>query len=48
VSRCSKNPLSQAGLFDHLVGAAEERDWNGDAERLCRFEIDYQIDFGGL
>jgi hypothetical protein len=25
VSRCSKNPLSKASLFDHLVGAAEER-----------------------
>jgi hypothetical protein len=35
-------------LFDHLVGAAEKRDWKGEAERLRGLEIDGQLDFRGL
>jgi hypothetical protein len=30
----------QAQLFDHLVGATEQRQRHGDAKRLCRFEVD--------
>src|SRR5258708_27057070 len=35
-------------LFDHLVGAAEQRDRNGDAERLGGLEIDDEFHLGGL
>jgi hypothetical protein len=37
-----------APLFDHLVGAAYEGQWNGETERLRGLEIDDQLDFGGL
>src|SRR5262249_17530596 len=37
-----------ASLFDHLVGAAEERDRNGKAERLGGLEVDEQLDLSGL
>jgi len=35
-------------LFDHLVGAAEQRDRNGDAKLPGGLEIDDQFHFGGL
>jgi len=35
-------------LFDHLVGAAKYRNWDGDAERFSGFEIDKKLHFGGL
>jgi len=35
-------------LFDHLVGAAEQRERDGKAERLGGFHIDNQLDFRGL
>ena len=35
-------------LFDHLVGAGEQRGWHGEAERLCGLEIDHQFEFGRL
>ena len=35
-------------LFDHLVGAAKYRNWDGDAERFSGFEIDIKLHFGGL
>jgi hypothetical protein len=41
VSRCNKNPQSKAGLFDHLVGATEQRQWYVEAKRLGGFEIDH-------
>src|SRR5438874_9075263 len=31
VSRCSKNPLSKASLFDHLVGDCQELRWKYQA-----------------
>src|SRR5262249_42831376 len=34
--------------FNHLVGAAEERDRNGKAERLGGLEVDEQLDLSGL
>jgi hypothetical protein len=39
VSRCNKNIL-----LDHLVGEREQVVGNGDAGRLCRFEIDVGLD----
>src|SRR5258708_39505156 len=28
--------------FDHLIGAGEQRGWNGEAERLRRLKIDHE------
>ena len=38
----------RAASFDHLVGAAEEREREGDAEGLGCLEVDEQLDFGDL
>src|SRR5262249_18494673 len=38
--------LRLAHLFNHLVGAGEHGCWNVYAERLCSFEVDYQLVFG--
>src|SRR5262245_45286828 len=38
--QCSKRGC----LFDHLIGAGEQRCWDGQTERSCRFEIDRQMD----
>ena len=35
-------------LFDHLVGAAEQREWNGETKRLRDFEVNDQLNFYGL
>jgi hypothetical protein len=34
-----KAPQQKAPLFDHLVGAAQQRERNGDAERLGGLEV---------
>jgi hypothetical protein len=34
--------------FDHLIGAGEQRGWNGETERLRRLEVDDELEFGGL
>src|SRR5262249_7432327 len=34
--------------FDHLVGAAEQRQWECDAKRPCGIEVDNQLDLYGL
>src|SRR5262249_45833939 len=34
--------------FDHLVGAAEQRQRHSNAKRLCSLEIDDKLDFGCL
>jgi hypothetical protein len=41
--RCNVRFVPKAAkmpLLDHLVGAAGQGQWHGDAERLCGFEID--------
>ena len=40
--------LPPSCLFDHLVGAAEQRERKREAERLGGIEVDDQLDFGGL
>src|SRR6516162_3096078 len=41
--------VQQKGLlFDHLIGAPNQRRWNGETERLCGLEVDDQLDFRGL
>jgi hypothetical protein len=35
-----RQPQQKMPLLDHLVGAAGQGQWHGDAERLCGFEID--------
>src|SRR5437667_4286598 len=37
-----------ANSFDHLVGADQQRRWDGDAERLRGREIDHQLILGRL
>jgi hypothetical protein len=37
-----------AALLDHLVGAAKQRDREGEAERLRSFEIDDHLELAGL
>ena len=36
------------GLFDHLVGAAEQGKWHGEAKRLCRLHVDYEFELCAL
>src|SRR5262245_56326161 len=37
-------PQLSTSSFDHLVGAAEQREWNGNAERFRCLEVDNQLD----
>jgi hypothetical protein len=41
-------PQQTASLFDRLIGAADQRQRHGDAERLRGLEIDDQLDLSGL
>jgi hypothetical protein len=34
-------------LLDHLVGAGEQRGWDGDAEHLRSLEVDDEFELGG-
>jgi hypothetical protein len=40
------NSGHERGLFDQLVGAAEQRHWNSEAEFLGGLKIDDQFEFG--
>src|SRR6266446_8254561 len=37
-----------ASLFDHFVGAGDECQWQRDTERICRLQIDDQLEFRWL
>src|SRR5262245_26180645 len=37
----------RGSLFDHLVGAGEQRGWDCDAEHLRGFEVDDEFELGG-
>jgi hypothetical protein len=39
---------TRRGLFDHLVGAPDQRVGNVDAERLAGLQVDDQFDLGCL
>ena len=45
-AKCQKQTF--AALFDHLVGGGEQRQWNGESERLRGLEIDRELEFVGL
>jgi len=37
---------SKQTLLDHLVGAPEQRKWNGEAEQFGSLQIDDQLNLG--
>jgi hypothetical protein len=41
-------PQQTSPLFDHLVGAREERRRDFEAERLRGLEVDHEVKFRGL
>jgi hypothetical protein len=45
-NRVQSAPQKTAPLFDHLVGAGEERRRHGEAKLLRSLEIDHQLVFG--
>ena len=48
LARTSRAISGSRDLFDHLVGATEQREWKRNAECLGSLEIDNQSDFGDL
>jgi hypothetical protein len=47
-AKSGREQVQQKPLLDHLVGVAEQRQRNGDAERLSRLEINNHFNFCGL
>src|SRR5262249_54240169 len=45
---CIRVRSAHGNSFDHLVGAADQRQRNGKAEGLGSLQVDDQLDFGGL
>ncbi len=46
---CPPQWVTPAGrLFDHLVGAQQDRAWDGNSERLGGLEVDRQVKFRRL
>jgi hypothetical protein len=41
-------PQQKAALFDHLVGAREQRRWHSNAKRLGGFHIDDKLETSWL
>jgi hypothetical protein len=48
VSSCSNTSVQKPDLLDHLVGAAEQRDREGEPESLGGLEIYDQVNFDHL
>ena len=46
-SGCEQSQQTNS-LFDHLVGAGEQRVGDGEAERLGGLEVDHQLELGRL
>jgi hypothetical protein len=44
----TRAPQRTASLFDHIVGAREQRSRNDRADRLRGFEIDDELELRGL
>ena len=38
-------PQQTTASIDHLVGAAQQREWHIYAERLCGLQVDDQLEF---
>ena len=43
VTTASQRTAAKRSLFDNLIGAAEQRDRHGNAERLCGVEVDDEL-----
>ena len=48
VSICSNVPAQKPYLLDHLVGAGEQRGWDGETNGFGRLDIDDELKFCGL
>jgi hypothetical protein len=48
VPKATNAPQQNVSLFDHLVGAADQRQRDSEAERLGSLEVENHLDFRGL